>query len=72
VTMLVEMRLRGTGSRLLPSLYEGCELTPEGDQTLIRAEVGDEAAAFSLIERAREVGLVVLAWRYVGAGPPGP
>lgn len=61
--MHIELRLLGSSYRLVATVFEGCDVTVDGDTTVVQADVEDEAAAFGLLDRARLVGLTVLSWR---------
>ena len=69
VALHVELRLRGTGYRLVNVVFSDCDVSSDGQTTLISLDADDEAAALGLIERARSVGFTVLSWQCVRETP---
>jgi hypothetical protein len=67
----VELRLRGTGYRVVNVVFSDCEVSSDGETTVVRADAEDEAAAVGLIERARNVGFTVISWQCTPAGEAG-
>lgn len=58
----VELRLRGTGHRVVNVVFSECDVSSDGGTTVIRTSADDEAAAVGLIDRARSVGFTVVSW----------
>ena len=67
--MQVELRLRGTGHRLVNVVFSDCDVSVDGSTTVIRTDATDEAAAIGMIERASSVGFTVIAWRCPAGDP---
>lgn len=63
--MEVELRVRGIAERVVRAVFPDSSIESDAGATVIRTVAVDEAAALALIDRAREVGLVVVSWKVV-------
>jgi hypothetical protein len=58
----VEIRVKGQMDQHWADWFKGFELcTSEGDETILRGEVQDQAALYGLIAKLRDLGLRLVA-----------
>lgn len=67
--MRVELRVRGTSSRLLAVAFDGFDVRADGAETVITGGAADEAEALGLIEHATALGFTIIGWRRLDGEP---
>ena len=62
-----ELRFKGAASATLAAGFEGCDVETEGDETIVRALVPDQAALQGMLSQVQAFGLDLLEVRIVSA-----
>jgi hypothetical protein len=62
-----ELRFKGAASATLAAGFEGCDVEIEGDETIVRALVPDQAALQGMLSQVQAFGLDLLEVRIVSA-----
>jgi hypothetical protein len=62
-----EVRFKGAASATLAAGFEGCDVETEGDETIVRALVPDQAALQGMLSQVQAFGLDLLEVRIVSA-----
>ena len=64
-----EIRLGGRLDARWATWFDGMAVSRDGDTTVIRGDVTDQAALHGLLQRARDLGLPLLSVRRLDAAP---
>jgi hypothetical protein len=67
-----EIRVAGVLDRRWAAWFNGLHVDHQGDQTVIRGPLTDQAALHGLLGQIRDLGLDLVAVRRLAAGEPEP
>ena len=56
-----EIVVDGVAGRVVRAVFDEFEIVVDGDRTRLRAELPDQAALFGALDRARALGLEIVA-----------
>jgi hypothetical protein len=66
-----EIRVAGVLDGRWAAWFDGLQISGQGDQTVIRALVADQAALHGLLTRVRDLGLCLISVRRLDTGRAG-
>lgn len=60
-----EIRVKGILDRRWTAWFEGFQISTDGDETVIAGPVTDQAALHGLLNKVRDLGLVLISVRHI-------